>query len=69
MHVVGDPPFQVLVLGSLPCELALRLCNVSGIPLTELLGQATIAKIVDRTTDPRYPEPSGYGPAIPWPAF
>jgi len=19
--------------------------------------------------DPRYPEPSGYGPAIPWPAF
>jgi uncharacterized repeat protein (TIGR03843 family) len=45
------------------------LCADLGEHLTRAEVRALSARVDELRAHPRYPEPSGYGPAIPWPAF
>jgi len=63
------PPEVLDGLRKLRVELDGGLCGVLGEHLTRGEVAALSARVDGLLTEPRYPEPSGYGPAIPWPAF
>lgn len=46
-----------------------ELCDALGAHITRRETRTLSARVDALLADPRYPEPSGYGPAIPWPAF
>ena len=50
-------------------ELDGGLCNRLGDHLTRREVRALSERVDALLARPRFPEPSGYGPAIPWPAF
>ena len=68
---VGQPlPADVVEgLEKLRAELDGALCDVLGEHVTRREVRTLSARVDALLADPRYPEPSGYGPAIPWPAF
>jgi uncharacterized repeat protein (TIGR03843 family) len=45
------------------------LADALGEHITRRETRTLTARVEALLADPRYPEPSGYGPAIPWPAF
>jgi hypothetical protein len=45
------------------------LCSTLGAHLTRRELRALSERVDGLLARPRFPEPSGYGPAIPWPAF
>ena len=68
---VGQPlPAEVVEsLEKLRTELDGTFLDVLGEHVTRRETRTLIARVAALLDDPRYPEPSGYGPAIPWPAF
>jgi uncharacterized repeat protein (TIGR03843 family) len=62
------PEVLELVL-RLRAELDGGLCEVLGAYVTRREVRALSARVDHLLAEPCYPEPSGYGPAIPWPAF
>lgn len=68
---VGDElPVEILDgLRTLRAELDGGLCATLGEHLTRAEVAALSSRLDGLLAAQRYPEPSGYGPAIPWPAF
>lgn len=68
---VGQPlPDDVVeALEKLRAELAGGLRGVLGEHITRREIRTLSARVTALLDAPAYPEPSGYGPAIPWPAF
>lgn len=68
---VGQPlPAEVVeALEKLRAELDGTFLDVLGEHITRRETRTLVARVAALLDDPRYPEPSGYGPAIPWPAF
>jgi uncharacterized repeat protein (TIGR03843 family) len=63
-------PDQVVeALQRLRSELDDGLCDILGEHITRREMRTLSARVDALLADPCYPEPSGYGPAIPWPAF
>jgi uncharacterized repeat protein (TIGR03843 family) len=56
-------------LEKLRAELDGAFSDVLGEHITRREVRTLAARVNSLLADPRYPEPSGYGPAIPWPAF
>ena len=63
------PTTSIEGLEKLRAELDGAFCDVLGEHVTRREVRTLSARVDALLTDPRYPEPSGYGPAIPWPAF
>jgi uncharacterized repeat protein (TIGR03843 family) len=68
---VGQPlPADVIEgLEKLRAELDGAFCDVLGEHVTRRELRTLSGRVDALLDDPRYPEPAGYGPAIPWPAF
>jgi uncharacterized repeat protein (TIGR03843 family) len=68
---VGQPlPADVVeALEKLRMELDGTFIDVLGEHITRRETRTLVARVDALLADPRHPEPSGYGPAIPWPAF
>jgi uncharacterized repeat protein (TIGR03843 family) len=56
-------------LEKLRTELDGAFCDVLGEHITRREVRTLSSRVDALLADPRYPEPNGYGPAIPWPAF
>jgi uncharacterized repeat protein (TIGR03843 family) len=63
------PPEVLELVRRLRAELDTGLCATLGEHITRREVRALSARVDHLLADPCYPEPSGYGPAIPWPAF
>ena len=63
------PPEVVEGLEKLRAELNGSLADVLGEHVTRREVRTLSSRVDSLLTAPTYPEPSGYGPAIPWPAF
>lgn len=63
------PGDAVEALEKLRTELDGTFIDVLGEHITRRETRTLVARVAALLEDPRYPEPSGYGPAIPWPAF
>jgi len=68
---VGQPLPDDVVEGleKLRAELDGAFSDVLGEHVTRREVRTLAARVNSLLSDPRFPEPSGYGPAIPWPAF
>jgi uncharacterized repeat protein (TIGR03843 family) len=68
---VGQPlPADVVeALEKLRMELDGTFLDVLGEHVTRRETRTLVARVDALLADQRFPEPSGYGPAIPWPAF
>ena len=68
---VGQPLPDDVVEGleKLRAELDGAFSDVLGEHITRREVRTLAARVNSLLSDPRFPEPSGYGPAIPWPAF
>lgn len=68
---VGQPmPGEVVeALEKLRTELDGTFCDVLREHVTRREVRTLSSRVDALLADPRFPEPSGYGPAIPWPAF
>ena len=68
---VGEPlPGEVVeALEKLRTELDGTFADVLGEHVTRREVRTLAARVDALIAEPRFPEPSGYGPAIPWPAF
>lgn len=68
---MGQPlPADVIeALEKLRAELAGTFCDELGDHVTRREVRSLCARVEALLADPHFPEPSGYGPAIPWPAF
>jgi uncharacterized repeat protein (TIGR03843 family) len=68
---VGQPlPADVVeALEKLRMELDGTFIDVLKEHITRRETRTLVARVDALLADPRFPEPSGYGPAIPWPAF
>lgn len=63
------PEQQLAALRRLRAALAGGLCESLGEHLTRAEVRALGRRVADLLDERRFPEPSGFGPAIPWPAF
>ena len=68
---VGQPVPEPVVdaLKRLRTELDGDLCDALGEHITRREVRTLTARVDALLANPCYPEPSGYGPSIPWPAF
>ncbi len=68
---VGQPlPEDVVeALARLRAELDAGLCDVLGGHITRHETRGLSARVDGLLAEPCFPQPSGYGPAIPWPAL
>lgn len=63
------PPDVIEALEKLRAELDGAFCDVLGEHVTRREVRTLSSRVDALLAEPRFPEPAGYGPAIPWPAF